>query len=418
MKEPGLFSDSTSRPDAGSQPATAPASQPATAPAAEAVWPPGLLMDGLDAVGAKSPLDALGLRAWGYVEAGFTGNLTNGQRTLFGRSFDSARVDNIQLNQTRLTLERVYDTNKSFDIGGRFDLLYGSDARFTKNTFPGGHEYAILENVGEGQGADWLDFLQAYGQLWFKTGQESGLEVLVGKFLSPVGYEATDAALTQVYSHSFLSNFAVPTAHTGVKLNYAFNSQYSAYFAVVTGWDTFVDDNNNAPSYIFGGAWNSCTKCGQKVKDALTVNFITGPERTGNSHDDRSVIDATYVHLWTEKLSSTINGDFGTEQGAAPHNGGRANWYGLAHYLTYVFNDYVSGTWRTEWFCDDSGARIGHEGNFYENTFGLTLTPWPKDKVLKNLLFRPELRWDHSNVAVFGSDRDEMTAAMDVIFKF
>ena len=147
------------------------------------------------------------------------------------------------------------------------------------------------------------------------------------------------------------------------------------------------------------------------------MNFITGPERTGNSHDDRSVIDATYVHLWTEKLSSTVNGDFGTEQGAAPH-GGRANWYGLAHYLTYAFNDYVSATWRTEWFTDDSGARTGHEGNFYENTFGLTLTPWPTDKVLKNLLFRPELRWDHSNKAVFGDDHDSLTAAMDVIFKF
>jgi hypothetical protein len=201
-----------------------------------------------------------------------------------------------------------------------------------------------------------------------------------------------------------------------VKLNYTWNSQYSTYVALVNGWDTF-DDNNNAPTWIFGGAWNSCTKCGQKSREALTVNFITGPEQTGNSHDDRSVFDATWVHLWTEKLSSTVNGDLGTEEGAAPY-GHRANWYGLAHYLTYAFNDYVSATWRTEWFSDDSGARTGHEGNFYENTLGLTITPWPNDKVLKNLLFRPELRWDHSNQVVFGDDRDSLTAAFDVIFKF
>ena len=198
-------------------------------------------------------------------------------------------------------MERIYDPTKPFDIGGRFDLLYGSDARFTKNTFPGGHDYAILENVGEGKGANWLDFTQAYGQLWFKTAQDSGLEVLGGKFYSPVGYEATDAAFSPMYSHSYLANFAVPTAHTGVKLNYVWNPQISTYFAVVTGWDTF-DDNNDAPSYIVGGAWNSCTKCGQKSKDALTVNFITGPEKTDNSHDDRSLIDATYIHLWTEQL--------------------------------------------------------------------------------------------------------------------
>ena len=85
MSEPVLL-DATSQPD--TQAASAPATQPAAVPS---LWPPGLLMDGLDAVGAKSPLDALGLRVWGYVEASFTGNLTNGQRTLFGRSFDSAR---------------------------------------------------------------------------------------------------------------------------------------------------------------------------------------------------------------------------------------------------------------------------------------------------------------------------------------
>ena len=83
-----------------------------------------------------------------------------------------------------------------------------------------------------------------------------------------------------------------------------------------------------------------------------------------------------------------------------------------------MFNDYVSATWRTEWFADDSGARIGHAGNFYENTFGLTLTPWPKHKILKNLSIRPEIRWDHSDQPVFGGSHDQMTVAFDVIFKF
>ncbi len=401
---------------ATSAPASAPATTaPSTAPA-EVAWPPGLLMEGLDTLFKPDPLNAIGLHFWGYSEASFTGNLTNGQHTLFGRGQDSERPDNLQLNQLRLTMERIYDPTKPFDIGGRFDLLYGSDARFTKNTFPGGHDYAILENVGEGKGANWLDFTQAYGQLWFKTAQDSGLEVLGGKFYSPVGYEATDAAFSPMYSHSYLANFAVPTAHTGVKLNYVWNPQISTYFAVVTGWDTF-DDNNDAPSYIVGGAWNSCTKCGQKSKDALTVNFITGPEKTDNSHDDRSLIDATYIHLWTEQLSSTINGDWGTEQGSGA-GGGEANWYGVAHYLTYAFNDYVSATWRTEWFCDDSGIRTGHEGNYLENTLGLTITPLPNNKVLKNLSVRPELRWDHSNQPVFGDDHDMMTAAVDVIFRF
>ena len=87
-------------PAAVSQPTTVPASQPASQatsqstsqPAASAsAWPPGLIMEGLNATEAKSMADVLGLRLWGYTEAGFTGDLTNGQRTLFGRVFDSQR---------------------------------------------------------------------------------------------------------------------------------------------------------------------------------------------------------------------------------------------------------------------------------------------------------------------------------------
>ena len=97
---------------------------------------------------------------------------------------------------------------------------------------------------------------------------------------------------------------------------------------------------------------------------------------------------------------------------------GRAHWYGVSHYLTYVFNDRVSATWRTEWFADDTGARIGVAGNYYENTLGLNLTPWPKHGILKNLSFRPEVRWDNSNQPVFGDSHNQMTIAFDVIFKF
>jgi len=389
---------------------------PPTTEAAPATWPPGLLMDGLDTVGLKKPMDNLGLRIYGWFEAGYTGVLTNGQHSLFGRVFDTYRANNLQLNQLRVTLERPYDATKSFDIGGRFDLLYGSDARITKTSFPDAHDYAILENVGQGKGANWLDFTQAYGQLWFKTAADSGLEVTVGKFVTPMGAEVIDAVGNALYSHSYLFGYAIPFTNTGVKLNYIWNPQVSTYFGIVNGWDVFKD-NNHAPSYIAGGVLNSRQQIGGHARDTLALNLITGPEQTGNVSDYRTVADGTVTHWWTEKLSSILNADYGTEANASP-TGGRANWYGTAHYLTYVFNDYFSGTWRAEWFRDDSGARIGVAGQYVENTFGVSITPWPTDKVLKNLLFLPELRWDHSNQPVFGNDYNQMTAAMDVILKF
>ena len=41
-------------------------------------------MEGLDTLFKPDPLNAIGLHFWGYSEASFTGNLTNGQHTLFG----------------------------------------------------------------------------------------------------------------------------------------------------------------------------------------------------------------------------------------------------------------------------------------------------------------------------------------------
>ena len=386
-----------------------PTSFPATAaPAASTSWPPGLLMDGLDKIGVREPMDKLGLRVWGFEEAGFTGNLTNGQDTLFGHVFDARRVNNVRQNQLRLTMDRPYDAGKSFDLGFRVDGLFGGDAMLT-------HSPGLLDDCGHGQGDCWADVLQAYGQMWFKTGESSGLEITAGKFVTTHGVEVIDATGNPLYSHSFLFGYAIPFTHTGVKANYVWNANFSTYFAIVQGWEVF-NDNNSAHSYMAGGAWTSSEQIGGHAKDLVYFNVITGPEQDHNESDFRTVVDATYTHWWSEKLSQSINGDWGTEQNVAGI--GQANWYGVAHYLTYAFNDKVSATWRAEWFADDSGARIGVPGNYVENTVGLWLTPWPEHPVLKNLSLRPELRWDHSDQAVFGNDHDQMTVAMDLIFKF
>ena len=79
----------------------------------------------------------------------------------------------------------------------------------------------------------------------------------------------------------------------------------------------------------------------------------------------------------------------------------------------------MTATWRAEWLRDERGAMTGFAGNLYENTWGLAITPWAKDKVLKNLTFRPEFRWDFACQPAFGDDhRNQLTAAIDVIFKF
>ncbi len=361
----------------------------------------------LEDTGARKPLDDAGIRFWGYTEAGFTSALTNGQKTLFGRLYDARRPNNARLNQIDLTVDRPYDSSKPFDIGGRVDALYGGDAMLT---------HALgLNRMGEGNGENWFDPIQFYLQPWFKTGKDSGLEVTFGKFLELAGSESAEPIYNSLYSHSYIYSFAEPTTHTGAMAKYYLNSQVFGYFGIVEGWDVFKD-NNDGVTYIAGGGWSSKDQVGPHPKTQVLLNMITGPEQANNSRDYRTLTDIVINYWWTDKLSESLNIDWVTEENVPKV--GRANAYGPAHYLTYVFNDRVSATWRTEWFRDDTGVRIGAAGNYYENTVGLNLTPWPAHGILKNLSFRPELRWDHSDQQAFGGNHDQMTVAFDVIFKF
>ena len=377
--------------------------------ATPAPWPPGLLMDGLSRVSVRKPFDDLGLRAWGYAESGFTGRMTGGQDVLPGRVFEARRPNNARLNQLRFTLDRPYDATKSFDVGGRVDALYGGDAMLT-------HSPGLLDKAGHGTGDNWFDLVQGFGQGWFKTGKDSGLEATVGKFATTHGAEVIDATGNALYSHSYLFGYAIPFTHTGTKLNYVFNSRASAYFGIVNGWEVF-NDNNNAHSYMFGGAFSGREQIDGHARLQAFVNAITGPEQEKDVNNYRTVLDTTVTYWWTGRLSQSINVDYGTEENVA--DVGRARWYGAANYFTYVFNDRVSATWRSEWFRDDGGSRTGSDASWFENTVGLNLTPWPKHPKLKYLSFRPEARYDVADRPVFGGGREgQFTVAFDVIFKF
>jgi hypothetical protein len=394
---------------AATQPSEA-ASQPAPTTQPAAVYPPGLLQEGLSAAGCKNFFDATGLRVYGHVETGFTGDLIGGQKLLPGRLFDARRVDDLRFNQLWLTLDRPYDATKNFDIGGRLDALYGGDALLT-------HPLG-LNKLGEGDGENWFDPIQFYLQPWIKTGKDSGIEFTAGRYICPMGYESADATLTPLYSHSYLFDNMGPFTCTGAQARYIFNPQFSAYFAVVNGWDDF-EENGRAQNYMTGGAWNSLEQVNGHSRAIGSLNVITGPAQPGNGNNYRTCVDGVFTYWWSDKLSQTFQADWATDERATPQ-GTVARWYGTAHYLSYIFNDYLTGTWRAEWFRDDSGIRMNAiPASWYEMTWGVTITPWPQDHILKNLSFRPEFRWDFADEPVFGGGREnQLTAAIDAVFKF
>lgn len=445
-------------PEAGGQDAPAPES-PTTQPAEEAAsaaWPPGIMQDALGFIGLKKPMDDLGLRVWGHVQTSFTGRVYGGpsrhqgppRAALFLRGFDGHDFNNLQLNQLKLTFDRPMDTSKPFFLGGRFEFLFGSDARNIHSygltdghSIYGNPPFANPHNPWPFNRREHFDIVQMYGEAWIKTGENGqGLDIMFGKFVTPIGAEVIDATGNYLISRSMLFTYAEPGTHTGLKLTYNFNPTNNVYFAAVRGWDVFKDNNKGA-SWISGFLWSSQALCGANPRTSFALNAIVGPEQFSSPkfsgrtawHDDpgtRFLLDLIWTYRYTEKLTQVVNFDFGYEDNVpnAVNNEGVArrrdsDWMGLAYYLNYVFNDYVSATGRAEWFRDHYGVRTGFQGDFYEITTGLTVTPFPKDKYLKNLQFRPELRWDWSaNNAPFhghgNNDPMQMTAAIDMIYKF
>jgi hypothetical protein len=358
---------------------------------------------------------------YGYVETGMTFKLHGPLPRRDGlalRCFEARRTGNLRLNQTVLTVDRPVDTSKSFDIGGRFDVLYGTDARLI-------HSLGMFDTNQLDHDVNY-DIPQGYGELWFGMGPGGrGLDVTFGKWFSTHGAEVFSAVGNYLYSRSLLYVYGEPTTHTGLKLTYAFDPANSVYFAIVRGWDQFKDANS-MPTWMTGFTVSGTDQVGGNPRSQLAFNFIIGPEQSGRYvGENRLLTDVVWTWRWTDKLTQVMNFDWGWEDsvpGALNDENvpgrGDAAWYGLSYMLNYVINEHVATTGRFDWFTDNAGVRTGYRGTFFEATAGLAITPFPNDPVFGNLLLRPELRADWSaNDAPF-AEECQWTAAFDIVYRF
>ncbi|HTL29595.1 MAG TPA: porin [Tepidisphaeraceae bacterium] len=384
---------------------TAAASAPVRA-AEEA--PPLPLVEGLDRIGLGKPMTDAGITAGGWVEASYTLNLTNWSTgPLAGRVFD-VKAQDPTLNQTVLYVERAVDPSKGkFDLGFRIEGLYGSDGRFIHanglNFYGGDSPQIYPENQ--------LDLTQAYVDVAIPVG--SGLKVRAGKMVTHMGYETINPNNDPLYSHSYLFGFAIPFTHTGVMAFYNINDRVSVMGGISRGWEQSLKDNNEMIDFLGQLAWKTSDKL------TLTLGTVIGPEATDNNSDYRSVVDLILSYAATDKLSFALNGDYGYESDAAA-DGSDAQWYGVAGYAGYKITDMMTLQGRLEWFSDPDGAR-GLDTNVYEATVGLNIKPFPNAKYVSGLIFRPEIRYDYSEDAIFGDDggdHNQVTLGGDVILNF
>lgn len=368
-----------------------------------------------------------------WISQGFTWNPDDPTNGFNDPVTFNDRANEYQLNQIYLALGREVDTGCGWDIGGRVDLLYGTDYFFTQAT---GLE---VENDGTphwnsndgprrlaGQTAAMygLAMPQAYLELFAPIGP--GIKFKLGHFYTAIGYESVMAPENFFYSHAYTMQYAEPFTHTGMLAEFSLSRRMDVLAGFTRGWDNWEDPNGDL-GFLGGFSW---TAPSEMASLALTVHSSS---EDANGLNNRTIYSLVYTRQLGSRLRYIMQHDFGMEELAELNQAGvseAAKWYGINNYLIYQASNRLSFGLRAEWFRDQDNARVlalpieslVEGGNYFGLTAGAN---W---NVNSRWTMRPEIRWDHSDVEVPSlgrtgmynnfTENDQLTLATDLIFRF
>jgi len=337
-----------------------------------------------------------------WASAGITGNTNGGSNNPPGNApiLFNDRVNEVLFNQLNFYVERAVNSGGDhWDIGGRFDFMYGSDARFTQasgwdDNWTDKHYYDIA-------------IPQLYLEVYAPLG--NGVTAKLGHFYTTIGYEYVRAPENFFYSHAYAMLYAEPFTHTGAMLSYDINDNFSINGGAVMGWDNMTE-NAGAWSFLGGGSWTSNDQA-----TSVTVQLISG-NTSDTEASNRTMYSIVAMHDFTDSFHYVLQHDFGTQIRADSVDQRSGNWFGINQYFVYDIIDQVSVGLRAEWFNDKGGAqRVNEVGaNYLAASFGVNYTPLPWLKL------RPEIRLDWADEKVFNGNRgnDQVEFAMDMIITF
>ncbi len=387
---------------------------------------------------AENVFDHYGVVVGGWANAGITYNGNQPSDGFNGPVTFGDRSSEFQVNQLNLFIQKaVAAEGKAWDFGGRFDFMYGSDSIFTQAY--GVPSYDV--NTGNSmQRSNWdLNFLgsgnnrfydialpQAYLETYVPVG--TGLNLKVGHFYTPIGYESVPAPDNFFYTHAYTMQYGEPFTHTGILGNYNIDSNWAAMGGLLTGsgtggWDGGFDRQMGNWSGIMGATYTTTDKA-----TSLNIAGTYGNSTESSKYTKPSpwaIYSVVLKHNINDKTHLVLQHDHGFADNAFFATSSTtginkdAEWYGINSHLYYDVNDKLTAGIRAEWFRDQNGLRVcapgrvsaatDNSGNsyaannqfvsscgaapgvgatYYEFTAGVTWKPLPW------LRLRPNVRYD------------------------
>ncbi|HVK19529.1 MAG TPA: outer membrane beta-barrel protein, partial [Fimbriiglobus sp.] len=304
------------------------------------------------------------------------------------------------LNQVWIGGAKEVDTSKKeFQLGGRIDFFYGSDARYT---IPRG----LFDYQLRTPDRNLYDIYQFYVDAFLPGVGPQGTTVRMGRFATHCSYEVVQGPDTPFVSRSYGFMFN-PFTHTGVYAITPLDDDWTISNGVAVGSDNFIDPTNRA-NYI--GQIKYAPKDGPT--QVLFNTVITDPQyNVQEAFTQYNVYNLQVIHKATDKLTYILDSTYSHTYDVPGI--GFANWYGAVNYFVYNLSDNLSSTSRFELFDDPQGFRTGSKGLYTAVTTGLAWKPvdW--------LMFRPGVRYDiNDRSRAFEGDYDLFTAFTDMIIRW
>ena len=346
-----------------------------------------------------------GLTTGGWLSSGLTSNLEDFSRhNNFLITFND-RSSELQLNQLNIFLQKNVDLEAtSWDLGGRVDLMYGADSRFTQTL---GWDRGLTHQESTTNLYD-LAIPQVYLEVSAPFGR--GVNAKIGHFYTILGQEVVSAPNNFFYSHAYSMQYGEPFTHSGVLFSYALNDNFTLTSGAVSGWDNF-NEAFITGNYLGGISWTN-----DAATDTVSMSIITGTIDHLSS-DQRTLSSLVISHSFGNKFRYVFQHDFAYQFQNVQYEK-NVHWYSLGSYLFYDLTETWAAGIRGEWFRDDNGTRLtlGVPGSYYEVTAGINWKPNSRFSV------RPELRYDQAQARINAyndhQSQYQITVALDVVVNF
>ena len=344
-------------------------------------------------------------RVSGWLDQGYTYANTGTGRLAIAPEMNRFG-DRYQLNQVALNLDKPC-AGPDYNWGYYLQLFAGADA-YTL-TGPGD-----IRNTNPNFGGV---VRQARVQCHLPLLTDEGVDVVVGRQGSPMGYESYMAPQRPFYSLSYQWFYAEDGADTGCWTTVHLDCRWDLMAGATLGSNTFFTlRDHGACEIVQLKRWLN-----EAHRDYWCATLINGPQSVGKNFIAYPGSLATVVELrgqvaitdrWTQVVQANLGWDQRTQIA------GLGRWAGVLGSSIYR----ISADWaiqaRYEWFDDANGVRTGVAANYEELTGGLVRN-WGE-----RLQLRPEIRGDFADRPAFGPldsphrRRGQLTLAMDCVWAF